>query len=158
MLAAYAYTYPYVYHHVHYIYITIGLTHISLTSRHSILTTYLSHLDNIYIYPRPPTLGPRMSSLAFGASTPTQTTSEPVGVSRYDWFLTQSKTLPLGPLSLLLTTCVNLVCRPSEQPPLINYGYACSKLVTLTRERMVHVCKSKFFSLAFSLTSDFVQL
>ena len=97
---------------------------------------YLSSRQHIYIYPRPPTLGPRMSSLAFGASTPTQTTSEPVGVSRYDWFLTQSKTLPLGPLSLLLTTCVNLVCRPSEQPPLINYGYACSKLVTLTRERI----------------------
>jgi len=56
VLAAYAYTYPYVYHHVHHIYITIGLTHISLTSRHSILTIYLSHLDNIYIpsasYPR----------------------------------------------------------------------------------------------------------
>ena len=53
-----------------------------------------------------------MSSLAVGANTPTQTISEPAGVSRYHWFLTQLKTLPLGPPvspSYLCPPCLSLL-------------------------------------------------
>lgn len=84
--------------------------HTYITSQHSILPIYL--IQTTYIYPWLPTLGPSMSSLAGGASTPTQTTSEPAGVSLYDWSLTQLTTLPLGPPSspyYLCPPCLSLL-------------------------------------------------
>jgi hypothetical protein len=96
-------------------FITTCLTDISIEVSHTyhLSTLYLNYLScrqhiyiHIYLYIHPwlPTLGPSMSSLAVGAGTPTQTISEPAGVSRYHWFLTQLKTYPLDLHFLLVST------------------------------------------------------